>query len=115
MAKLEKKNLDSPDEVRDAGKGKINVVSLSSGNVGRLFYEPGWKWSTDVKPIHKTESCELHHVGVVESGSIRVKMNDGTEEEFGPGDAFEVPPGHDAWVTGKEPFVGLDFGAFTKR
>src|SRR5437667_253937 len=115
MAKTVKKNVNSPDEVRDVGKGKIDVMSLPSGNIGRLHYEPGWKWSTDLKPVHKTDSCQLHHIGVVESGTIHVKMDDGQEADLGPGDAFEVPPGHDAWVSGNEPFIAWDFGAFQKR
>src|SRR5438309_9419228 len=98
MAKMQKKNVNKPDETRDAGKGKIAILSLPSGNLGRLTYEPGCKWSTHLKPVHKTDSCQLHHVGWVESGSIRVKMDDGQEDELGPGDAFEVPSGHDAWV-----------------
>ena len=30
--------------------------------------------------------------------------------EFRPGDAFHMPPGHDAWIVGDEACVILDFG-----
>ena len=70
--------------------------------------EPGWKWSTCVKPIAKTESCQASHLAYHISGRLRVRMDDGSEEEFGPGDVGEVPPGHDAWVVGNEPVVVID-------
>lgn len=115
MASLQKSNMKSPDEVRELGKGKISILGLGEGNVGRLEYQPGWKWSTDAKPIHKTDSCQLLHVGLVESGVIHVKMDEGAEEDLEPGDVYYVPPGHDAWVTSKEPFVAWDFGAVAKH
>jgi hypothetical protein len=34
--------------------------------------------------------------------------HDRTEQEFSPGQAMYIPPGHDAWVVGNEPFVGVD-------
>lgn len=114
MASLKKQSSKKPDEVRQLGKGKVNVFSLSSGNAALLEYPPGWKWSTDGKPIHKTDSCQLHHLGSVVSGRIHVQMSDGSEDELGPGDVYEVPPGHDAWVVGNEPFVAYDFGALAK-
>jgi hypothetical protein len=35
-------------------------------------------------------------------------MDDGETAEFGPGDVFDVPSGHDAWVVGDEPVVMVD-------
>ena len=76
-----------------------------------MTYEPGWRWSVDVKPMAGTDSCQFHHFGVTLSGRLRVQMRDGTELEIGAGDVFEIPPGHDAWVVGDEPWVSVDFEA----
>ena len=72
----------------------------------RFTFEPGWKWSECVKPVAGTESCQVRHVGVVQSGRTHVVHEDGTEAEAGPGEAFVIEPGHDAWVVGDEPYVG---------
>ena len=106
---IQSKSLDSPDETRSFENGKVAIVRLGGVTVGRMTYQPGWSWSKSVKPIVKTDSCQVHHVGYTISGRIKVKMNDGKEAEFGTGDAFVVPPGHDAWVVGNESWVGLDF------
>ena len=111
MARLQRKRFSDPDDVRSVPNGRIDVVELDDRVVGRMTYEPGWRWSTDVKPIAGTESCQFHHVGVTLSGRLRVQMSDGTELEVGPGDVFELPPGHDAWVVGDEPWVSVDFEA----
>src|SRR5205807_1090199 len=70
--------------------------------VSHFIFQPGWRWSTDVGPIMKTPSCQLHHIGIVLSGHLHIVMDEGAEMRFGPGDAYEVPPGHDAWVEGDE-------------
>lgn len=75
----------------------------------RLVTNPGWQWSRSIKPIVQTESCQVHHIGYLVSGALRVKMDDGSEIEFGAGDAYNIPPGHDAWVVGDEPAVSVDF------
>src|SRR3972149_7196062 len=94
---IQSKSLDSPDEARSLENGKVAIVRLGGVTVGRMTYQPGWSWSKSVKPIVKTDSCLVHHVGYTISGRIKVKMKDGKEAEFGTGDAFVVPPGHDAW------------------
>jgi mannose-6-phosphate isomerase-like protein (cupin superfamily) len=109
MARLQRKRFSDPDDVRSIPHGRIDVVELDDRLVGRMTYEPGWRWSTDIKPIAGTESCQFHHVGVTLSGRLRVQMPDGTELEVGPGDVFEFPPGHDAWVVGDEPVVAFEF------
>jgi len=76
----------------------MDVVTLGDFTIGRGTYEPGWKWSEDVKPIAGTESCEARHSGVVVSGQMTVRSDDGTEVTYGPGDVFLIAPGHDAWV-----------------
>jgi len=109
MANLQKKNMDSPDDTRSFSKGKMQIAHLADATIGRFVFEPGWKWSESVKPIVKTESCQQLHTGYMISGRMGVRMNDGTEAEAGPGDAIVIPPGHDAWVVGNEPCVGIDF------
>lgn len=111
MARLQKRRFTEPDEVRPIPNGQIDVVTLDDRVIGRMTYEPGWRWSKDVKPIAGTLSCQFHHVGVTLSGRLRVQMQDGVELEVGPGEVFEFPPGHDAWVIGDEPWVSVDFEA----
>jgi quercetin dioxygenase-like cupin family protein len=106
---LQKKNMDSPDDTRSFNKGKMQIVNLQEATIGRFVFEPGWKWSESVKPIVKTESCQQMHTGYLISGRMRVRMDDGTEAEAGPGDSVIIPPGHDAWVVGNEPCIGIDF------
>jgi class 3 adenylate cyclase len=89
----------------------VDVVELDDHVVGRMSYEPGWRWSVDVKPVAGTDRCQYHHIGVTLEGRLRVEMPDGTEMEVGPGDVFEFPPGHDAWVLGDTPWVSIDFEA----
>ena len=119
MADLEVKNFDSPDETRPfEGKGQAEVVNLGDKVVGKGVFEPGWKWSENVKPIAGTDDCKVSHLGYVVSGRMKVFMTDGSEGEIGPGDVFDIPSGHDAEVTGDEPCVQIDFsgfGAYAKR
>jgi len=105
---MEKKTLNSPDEIRTFEKGKVELASLRGITFGRANFEPGWRWSESVKPIVKTEYCQVPHVSYHVSGRLRIRMANGTEEEFGAGDVGVVPPGHDAWVVGNEPVVIID-------
>jgi uncharacterized cupin superfamily protein len=107
---LMKKNLRSPDEIREFSRGKIEFVHLGDTTVSRITLQPGWKWSDDVKPLARTDSCMIGHVQYVLSGRLTVRMDDGMEGELVPGDAVVIPPGHDAWVSGEEPCVLVDFG-----
>jgi len=111
MAGLEAKNFSSPDETRPfQGKGKMEIVNVGGLSVGRGTFEPGWKWSENVKPIAGTDSCQALHVGYIVSGRMAVVMDDGTQAEAGPGDVVHIEPGHDAWIVGNESCVFLDFG-----
>lgn len=105
------KSLDKPDETRKfAGHGWADVVQLGSKTILRGHFQPGWRWSNDVKPIAKTDLCEVSHLGYCLEGRMHLKMKDGTEYEIGPGDAVAIPPGHDADVIGDQTVVLLDFG-----
>jgi mannose-6-phosphate isomerase-like protein (cupin superfamily) len=107
--KMQKKSMASPDETRSFEKGKIEFANVANTSIGRAYFEPGWSWEKCIKPIVKTDSCQVTHTTYVISGRLRVRMDDGSEEEFGSGDVGYVPPGHNAWVVGNEPFVAVDF------
>ncbi|MBW0271138.1 cupin [Nocardia sp. MH4] len=111
MSALTRKNFDAPEETRpfEQDKGRLDLVNLDSGPVGRAVFEPGWRWSLHVKPIAGTDSCQAPHMGYCLSGRMVVVMDDGEQQEFGPGDLMLVPPGHDAWVVGDEACVMLDW------
>ena len=110
MAEVEVKRFDAPDEVRPfEGNGKAEVVNVGGRTIGRGTFEPGWRWSEHVKPLSGTDSCQVEHIGYVLEGEMTVRMDDGSELQVGPGDAFHMPPGHDAWVE-EERCVLLDFG-----
>jgi class 3 adenylate cyclase len=111
VARLQRARFSETTDVRRFPHGRVEVVELDDRAIGRMVYEPGWRWSVDVKPIAGTDSCQFHHLGVTISGRLRVQMPDGTELEVGPGDVFEFPPGHDAWVVGDDPWVSIDFEA----
>jgi hypothetical protein len=106
---LESKNIASPDDKRSFEHGEVSLVNLTGFTVGRADFRPGWRWSTDVKPLAGTGSCQLAHSSYVVSGRFHVVMDDGRELELGPGDAHLVGPGHDAWVVGDEPCITIDF------
>jgi hypothetical protein len=108
---LQKKSIETPDEVRTVPKGRIDIVELGPVTFSRTVFEPGWRWAESVKPVAGTDSCEFPHAVYVVSGSLRVRMDDGSELDLGPGDVAVVPPGHDAWVTSDEPCVTYDFGS----
>lgn len=111
MTSIEVKSFDSPDEQRKfEGKGLADMVSVAGRPVGRGTFEPGWRWSVNLKPIAGTDSCEVSHLGYILQGRMVVRMNDGTETELTPGHVVAIPPGHDAEVVGDENCVFLDFG-----
>jgi mannose-6-phosphate isomerase-like protein (cupin superfamily) len=109
VAGVESRDFASPDETRTPDKTQVDVVRIGATTAARFAFEPGWRWSECVKPVAGTESCQVRHVGVAHAGRIAVKHEDGTEVEIGPGDAYVIEPGHDAWVVGKQPAVLIEF------
>jgi ethanolamine utilization protein EutQ (cupin superfamily) len=103
------KRFDAPDEVRTFDKGRFELVRLGGMVIGRATYQPGWKWSEDVGRALGAGLCHVEHVGMVVSGAATAAMADGTVVAMKPGDIFYVPPGHDSWVVGDEPYVSLHF------
>ena len=113
MAGIEVKSKDAPDETRPfGGKGEGRVVNVGDRIVLYGTFEPGWRWSDNIKPVAGTDSCEATHVMYCISGRMGVAHNDGTQAEVGPGDIAVIEPGHDAWVIGDEQFVSVDFGGY---
>src|SRR5947209_6462082 len=105
---IQKRTFDEPDETRAAGSGSSSIINASHIGLMQVTLPPGWKWSRDVKPLTHTESCQASHLVYMLSGRLHVKLEDGSETEFGPTDVGMVPPGHDAWTLGHEPVVYLD-------
>lgn len=105
MGKMVKKTFATQDEVKTFDKGKLEIVKMGSLTFGRATFQPGWKWSDSVKPLVNTKSCEASHLQCHVSERLHVVMDDGSEDEFGPGDVSLLPPGHDGWVVGDEQVV----------
>ena len=114
MEQMQKMSFSKPDETRSFDKGQLELITLGGVTFGRATFHPGWRWKTSVQPIAKTKSCEPPHLSYQISGRLRVVMDDGSAQEFGPGDLALIPPGHDAWVVGDEPAVFIDVSGMTK-
>ena len=105
----EHRDFGKPDEVRQFPNGQAEISRVEGREVGRYTFEPGWRWSNDVKPIVGTEWCEAPHFQYHVSGTVHVQMADGTEFDAGPGSITYLPAGHDAWVVGDESVVVVDW------
>jgi quercetin dioxygenase-like cupin family protein len=106
--KFESKSHDKPDERRSPPKTTVDVVHLQGFTLGRFTFQPGWRWSECVKPVVKTDRCENSHVGYCVEGTLTLQLHDGSKQTIGPGSSYTIPPGHDAWVEGDKPFVGIE-------
>lgn len=109
VSKLQKKSLNSPDEIIKSEKEKIELVNLGGFSIARVTLEPGWSWEKYVKPREKTDTCQVPHTSLILSGRVRTVMDDGTVVDSGPGDIAIVPPGHNTLVVGDEPCSIIDF------
>jgi mannose-6-phosphate isomerase-like protein (cupin superfamily) len=108
VRKFETKSHNKADEVRSPNKTRVEIVRLENYTIGRFTLQPGWRWSECVKPVVGTDSCQAAHVGHAISGRITIRMNDGSQKTIGAGESYTIPPGHDAWVEGSEPYVGIE-------
>src|SRR4051794_17594534 len=109
MASAEHKSFNVPDETRSFEKGKVELLNIGGASIRRLLLQPRWRWSEHVKPIAGTEWCEAPHFQYQVSGRLHIVMADGTTYDSGPGDVTALPQGHDAWVSGNEPVVLVDW------
>lgn len=109
MSSLESKSFDEPDDLVTGELMRHEVVVLGEVHVARTVHEPGWSWSEHVKPLVGTPSCVHHHQGVLLSGAVEVVTDTGGRRVIRGGEAFNIPPGHDARVVGDEPAVMIEF------
>jgi class 3 adenylate cyclase len=109
MGSMQRKSLDLPDEERKLPNGGVQIWELGDFVVGKVTFDPGWRWSKDVKPIAGTEWCEYHHLGLIIQGSVHFVTAEGLEMEVSEGCLYEVMPGHDAWTVGDIPAIQYDF------
>jgi hypothetical protein len=101
------RRFENPDEVREFPLGRFELVRIGGMAIGRATYQPGWKWSEHVGNS-PDERCMVEHLGIVLSGRAAVVGPD-YDEVMEPGDIFAVPPDHDSWVVGDEPYASLHF------
>jgi class 3 adenylate cyclase len=102
-------NLDQPDETLTFDHGRVDWVVLGDQTVGRTIAEPGWRWSTHIRPLVGGEWCQTRHLGVIVSGTMHIATDGGEEFELGPNSVIDVAPGHDAWVVGDDPVVSIEW------
>ena len=110
MPRLQAKPFASPDDTRTMPRTQFATVVLDDATVGHCRFEPGWRWSVDVAPLMGATSCPIRHLGYSMSGSVRVTMDDGRTLDIGPDTVFDVPPGHDKWVLGDQPWETIEWG-----
>jgi len=110
MPRLQAKTFARPDHVQTMPKARVETVGLDEAMIGHCSFEPGWRWSTDIAPMMGTPTCLMRHFGYTMSGAIRVLMDDGETLDIGPDTVFEIPPGHDKWVIGDQPWVTIEWG-----
>jgi class 3 adenylate cyclase len=111
VPRLQAKSFAAPDDIRTAPRVRFETVDLDDATVGHCRFEPGWRWSTDIGPLMGATSCPIRHLGYSMSGAVRVVMDDGRTLDIGPDTVFDIPPGHDQWVIGDEPWVAIEWGA----
>jgi hypothetical protein len=109
------RRFEQPDSSKEFPNGNERVVEVGGVHVGYATFQPGWRWSNDVKPIVGSESCRRLHMGYILSGQLHVEMDDGTTLDAGPGNLFVIPPGHDGWVVGDEPCRMIDWADTAQR
>ena len=113
MPAIEHRNMSEPDETRTPDKTTMEVVQLGGATIARLTAQPGWRWSECIRPVVGGQSCQAPHLGYLTSGRMHIVADDGTEADISAGETYRLQPGHDAWVVGDEPVVGLEFEAKT--
>jgi class 3 adenylate cyclase len=109
MVRPQHRRLEAPNEVREFPSGRVEIYEIGDAVVGRQTFQPGWRWSESVGPIAGTPSCEYHHMGYSFAGHVRIELDDGSTYEIQAGEAYEIPPGHDAVVLGDQPWIALDW------
>jgi len=109
VPRLQRKGFSNPDIVREFPHGRLDLVNLDETAIGRFVCQPGWRWSEAIAPIVRTSWCQNRHIGYAITGHLHVQMEDGTEMDIVADDAYEIPPGHDAWVVGDATWDTVEF------
>ena len=109
MSRVEIRDLGEPEAVIRYPLGATYQVRLAGTVVSHHFLQPGWSWEAHAQPEVGAASCELYHRGVVLSGRMGVRTDEGEEVVIGPNQIFDLPPGHVTWVEGDEELVMLDW------
>jgi class 3 adenylate cyclase len=109
VADVLRKSVDEPDDVVDFPNVRTHIVHLGDLTVGRMVNQPGWRWSNDVRPTVGGKWCQVRHVGYVISGRLGLDFPNGSSVVLGPGDVFDIPPGHDGYTVGDEPLVQIEW------
>ncbi|MGH8913667.1 MAG: cupin, partial [Acidimicrobiia bacterium] len=113
MAGIQKKTLDTPDERIEFAGLKADVVQIGDASISRNRFEPGMHCALGGRTLkgnqRAEESCQAHHTGVLVEGMLRVEMDDGSTMDVGPNEVFNIPPGHDGWVVGDDPVIGINW------
>jgi quercetin dioxygenase-like cupin family protein len=99
-------SFDSPDDIRTYDYGKAEVVTVGGAEIGRYTMEPGYRWTDDPS---RDPWCEAPHFQYHIAGTLRFRLEDGTEFDVGPGTVLALPTPHVAWVVGDEPVVVIDW------
>jgi hypothetical protein len=88
---------------------EVDVARIGNGRMKRIVYPAGFRWSTHMKPVVKTDLCMHTHVGYLVQGHLQGVYADGcTYDVKAPAFAI-VEAGHDGWVVGDEPAVWIQF------
>ncbi|MBT2594911.1 cupin domain-containing protein [Arthrobacter sp. ISL-72] len=106
---LSVKSFDVPDKKRCPDKAEFDLVTVNDYSVARLILNPGWRWSESIKPFEKTDFCQHSHLGFCVSGVMEVETADGVRSTIRANDTYTLPPGHDEWVVGSDPFIAVEF------
>ena len=105
MVRLQSKQLDEPDEIRQISNGTIRIYQMDDFVIGLMeFARAGAGPPTSRRPPAPSGAC-IDHVGIVMSGRMGIRLADGTSQEIMAGTAYRDPARHDAWVIGDEPWV----------
>jgi class 3 adenylate cyclase len=103
------KKLDAPDEFVEFPGIAEQIVEMGDLTVARIVQQPGWRWSKDMRSVVEGEWCDAHHIGFNLSGRQGVVFRDGSALEIGPGEVYDIPPGHDGYTIGDEPAVMIEW------
>jgi class 3 adenylate cyclase len=109
VSRVEVRDLGEPEAVIRYPLGATYQVRLAGTVVSHHVLQPGWSWEAHARPRVGTASCELYHRGVVLSGRMGVRTDEGEEVVIGPNQVFDLPPGHLTWVEGDEELVMVDW------